>query len=69
MVLDFLAVEPERDLGVEEQFICLKSKVDVILLKQELFNVDSFGVILGLLKSCRIGFLILSLWLILIVSI
>jgi hypothetical protein len=68
-IRDLLAVEAVGDLGIEEELSRLKSKVDVILLKEQLLDIDVLGIFFGLLGVAGIGRLLLSLLPILMIPI
>ena len=68
-IRDLLAVEAVGDLGIEEELSRLKSKIDVILLKEQLLDIDVLGVFFGLLGVAGTGRLLLGLLPILMVPI
>lgn len=68
-IRNLLAVEAVGDLGIEEELSRLKSKIDVVLLKEQLLDIDVFGIFFGLLGVAGIGRLLLGLLPILMVPI
>ena len=62
-------MEAVGDLGIEEELSRLKSKIDVILLKEQLLDIDVLGIFFSLLGVAGIGRLLLSLLLILMIPI
>jgi hypothetical protein len=68
-IRDLLAVEAVGDLGIEEELSRLKSKIDVILLKEQLLDIDVLGIFFGPLGVAGIGRLLLSLLPILMIPI